>query len=133
MFQILLYFLCKNCNLPSEKSHPPLPQKPSSKSWGPVKPPPLFSKIWLETQPPCRKGVGCTLWLFGIMRHNTSTPFLAETLYTFRVENWWNLTWAVESLKFCTVVGSFCKSQIKFQLKKYRRLISYSIEEWCKV
>ena len=30
-------------------------------------------------------------------------------------------------------MGSFCKNQIKFQLKKYRRLISHGIEEWCKV
>ena len=50
-----------------------------------------------------------------------------------KVQIWWNFTWAVESLKFCTVVGSFCKNQIKFQLKKYRRLISHGIEEWCKV
>ena len=50
-----------------------------------------------------------------------------------KVQIWWNFTWAVESLKFCTVVGSFCKNQIKFQLKKYRRLISHDTEEWCKV
>ena len=43
---------------PPEKSRPPLSQQPSSKSWGPVKPPP-FLKIWLEAQrSPCRKGQG---------------------------------------------------------------------------
>ena len=31
---------------------------------------------------------------------------------------WWNFTWAVKSLKFCTVVDSFCKNQAKFQPKK---------------
>ena len=49
---------------------------------------PLFLKIWLEAQPPpppspSERGEGCTLWLFGIMRHNSFTLFLAETLYTF--------------------------------------------------
>ena len=43
-------------------------------------------------------------------------------------------TWAVEIfLKFCTLMGSFCKNHLKFQLKKYRRVISHDIEEWCKV
>ena len=39
---------------PPEKSHLPLSQQPPSKSGGPAKPP--FLKIWLEVQPPCRKG-----------------------------------------------------------------------------
>ena len=46
---------------------------------------------------------------------------------------WWTFTWAVESLQFCTLLGSFCKNHIKFQPKKYRRLISHDIREWCKV
>ena len=48
------------------------------------------------------------------------------------VQIWWNFTWAVESLKFCTLMGSFCPNHIKFQLKKYRRVISHDTEEWCK-
>ena len=48
-----------------------------------------------------------------------------------KVQIWWNLRWAVESLKFCTLVCSFCKNHIKFQLKK--RLISHNIEERCRV
>ena len=44
-----------------------------------------------------------------------------------------NFTWAVESLKICTLTGFFCPNQIKFQLKRYRRVIAPGIEEWCKV
>ena len=41
MFQILVYFLWKNCNLP-EKSHFSLSQQlpPPLKNWDPVKPAP---------------------------------------------------------------------------------------------
>ena len=49
------------------------------------------------------------------------------------VRAWWNFTWAVESLKFCTLMDSFCQNHIKFQVKKYRRVISHDTEEWCKV
>ena len=51
MFQIWVYFLCKNCN-PLEKSHAPLKieilssapfsQQPRSNIWDPVQPPPPF-------------------------------------------------------------------------------------------
>ena len=50
-----------------------------------------------------------------------------------KVQIWWNFTWPVKSLKFCTLMDSFCKNHKKFQLKKYRRVISHDIEEWCKV
>ena len=33
----------------------------------------------------------------------------------------------------CTLISSFCWKYIKFQLKKYRRVISHDIEEWCKI
>ena len=46
---------------------------------------------------------------------------------------WWNFTWALESLKFCTLMGSFCPDSINFQLKKYWRVISHDTEKWCKV
>ena len=35
-----------------------------------------------------------------------------------------NFTWAVKSLKFCTLMGYFYKNHIKFWLKKYRTIIS---------
>ena len=31
-----------------------------------------------------------------------------------KVQIWWNFTWAVGSLKFCTLMGSLCKNNIKF-------------------
>ena len=43
---------------------------------------------------------------------------LAEISYTFNKMSL-NFTWAVESLKFCTLMGSFCPNHIKFQLKNY--------------
>ena len=33
--------------------------------------------------------------------------------------------WEIESLKFVTLMGSFCQNNVKFQLKKYRRVISW--------
>ena len=92
----------------------------------------------------------CHFWnnksVFLQILHHSSVSWDITPLYFFswnfiyfqqkepiKVQIWWNFTWAVESLKFCTVVGSFCKNQIKFQLKKYRRLISHDIEEWYKV
>ena len=50
-----------------------------------------------------------------------------------KVQIWWNLTLAVESLKCCTSIGSFCPNHIKFQLKRYRRVISHDTVEWCRV
>ena len=41
-----------------------------------------------------------------------------------KIQICWNFTWAVGSLKFCTLMGSFSPNHI-FQLKKYRRVISY--------
>ena len=32
--------------------------------------------------------------------------------------------------KFCTLMGSFCPNHIKFQLRKYRRVISHDTEDW---
>ena len=37
-----------------------------------------------------------------------------------------------KSLKICTLMGYFCQKHIKFQLKKYRRVISHDTEEWTK-
>ena len=40
---------------------------------------------------------------------------------------------AVESLKICTLMGSFYWYHVKFPLKKYRRVISHNTEEWSKL
>ena len=50
-----------------------------------------------------------------------------------KVQIWWNFTWAVKSLKFWALMVSFCPDHIKFQLKKYTRVISNDTEERCKV
>ena len=50
-----------------------------------------------------------------------------------KVQIWWNFTWAVKNLKFYTLMCSFCPNYIKFQLKKYRRVISHDTEVRCKV
>ena len=42
-----------------------------------------------------------------------------------KVQIWWNFTWAVERLKFCTLMGFFCPTHIKFLPKKYRRIVSH--------
>ena len=38
---------------------------------------------------------------------------------------WWILTRAVESLKICTLMGYFCRRYVVFELKKYRRVVSW--------
>ena len=40
---------------------------------------------------------------------------------------------AVESLKICTMIGSFCSKHINFYIKKYRRVMFHDTEEWCKI
>ena len=45
-----------------------------------------------------------------------------------KAQIWWNFTWPVESLKIFTLMGSFCPNHIKFQLKKYRNVISHDTE-----
>ena len=47
-----------------------------------------------------------------------------------KVQIWWNFTWAVKTLKFCTFIGSFCQNHIKFHLKKYRRVIQSLNKNW---
>ena len=46
---------------------------------------------------------------------------------------WWILTWSLEILKFSTLIGSFCAKYIKFDRKKYRRVIFHNTDEWCKI
>ena len=50
-----------------------------------------------------------------------------------KVQIWWNFMWAVGSLKFCTLMSSFCPNHVQFQLKMYRRVTCHDTEEWCKV
>ena len=41
---------------------------------------------------------------------------------SIKVQIKWNYIWAVESPKFCNLVGSFCQNHIKFQLKSVEEL-----------
>ena len=40
---------------------------------------------------------------------------------------WWTLTWAVENLKICTLMGYFCRKYAKFELKWYRGVVSWKM------
>ena len=54
----------------------------------------------------------------------TPLYFLAKILYfkePIKVQIWWNFKWAVESLKFCTLMGFFCPNHVQFQLKKVQK------------
>ena len=92
----------------------------------------------------------CYFWnnksVFFQILHYSSVSWDINPLYFFslnfiyfqqkeaiKVQICWNFTWAVETPKFCTLMGSFCPNYIKFLLKKYRRVISHDIEEWRKV
>ena len=50
-----------------------------------------------------------------------------------KVQNFRILTAQVKFQQICTLIGSFCWKYIKFQLKKYRVLMSHVTEEWCKI
>ena len=49
------------------------------------------------------------------------------------VQNFRLLTAQVKFHQICTLIGSFCWKYIKFQLKKYRGVMSHDTEEWCKI
>ena len=51
IFQVLFYFLCKNCNAP-EKSHPLLSQQPPALKIEILSSTPPCLKIWLDAHPP---------------------------------------------------------------------------------
>ena len=44
-------------------------------------------------------------------------------------KNWLIFMQAVESPKFCTLMGSFCPKHKKCKMKKHRRAISHNSEE----
>ena len=50
------------------------------------------------------------------------------------MQNFRLLTAHVKFHHICTLISSFCwKDCIKFQLKKYRGVMSHGTEEWCKI
>ena len=75
----------------------------------------------------------CHFWinksLFPQILHYSSVSWDITPVYIFswnfiyfqqkepiKVQIWWKLTWAVKSLKSCTLLDSFCPNYIKFQL-----------------
>ena len=50
-----------------------------------------------------------------------------------KVQNFRFLTAQVKFHQICTSIGSFYWKYIKFQVKKYRGVISHDTEEWCKI
>ena len=45
----------------------------------------------------------------------------------------WILTWAIKILKVSALIGSFCAKYLTFDPKKYRGVIFYETDEWCKI
>ena len=65
---------------------------------------------------------------FRVIRHDSSVLLSQNFIYfkkPIKVQIWWNFTWSVESLKLCTLIGYFCPNHVQFQLKKYRRDLSW--------
>ena len=48
-----------------------------------------------------------------------------------KVQIWWNFTWAVESLKFCTMMGSFCSNHIKLSLMTLKSGAKFKENQTC--
>ena len=46
---------------------------------------------------------------------------------------WWTLTWALEIIKFSTLISSFSAKCITFGLIKYTIVFFHDTEEWCKI
>ena len=64
------------------------------------------------------------------MIRNSPTLLLDEILYIFNERNLSKYKLGeIESLKLGTLIASFCQQNIKFQLKKYRRVIFDGTEE----
>ena len=78
--------------------------------------------------------------------HHSSMLWEISLLYFFS----WNFIWFLQKepttvqnfrlstaqVKFhqiCTLIGFFCWKYIKFQLKKYRGVVSHDTEDWCKI
>ena len=90
-----------------------------------------ISAFFLKSKPTHMLGLPLSLFVF--VRF-LMTPLLPSSTYVLfewpliyfqwkeaiKVQIGWNFTWAVGSLKFCTLVGSFCKSY-KVSTKKIQK------------
>ena len=52
---------------------------------------------------------------------------------SIKVQNFILSTAHVKFHQICTLIGSFCWKYLKFQLNKYREVMSHDSEEWCKI
>ena len=92
----------------------------------------------------------CNVWNYksGFLQtlHQSSVSWEITLLYFFswnciwigqkepiKVQNFRHLTAHVKFHQIFTLIGSFCWNYIKFQLKKYKRVISHDTEEWWKI
>ena len=97
-----------------------------------------ISAFFLKSKPTHMLGLPLPLFVF--VRF-LMTPLLPSSTYVLfewpliyfqwkeaiKVQVGWNFTWAVGSLKFCTLVGSFCKSY-KVSTKKIQK--TYHSSHW---
>ena len=97
-----------------------------------------ISAFFLKSKPTHMLGLPLPLFVF--VRF-LMTPLLPSSTYVLfewpliyfqwkeaiKVQIGWNFTWAVGSLKFCTLVGSFCKSY-KVSTKKIQK--TYHSSHW---
>ena len=68
------------------------------------------------------------------MKLKSDAKFEEKLICCFEADKiWWILTWALEILKVCTLIGSFYVKYTTFDLKKYRRIIFHGTEEWRKI
>ena len=75
--------------------------------------------------------------VFTGMRDNSSVLFWLQIymIWTKGANQSENFRLSAAHVKFhqiCTLIGSLCWKSIKFQLKKYRGVMSYDTEKWCK-
>ena len=69
-----------------------------------------------------------------LMKLKSDAKFEEKLICSFEADKiWWILTWALEILKVCTLIGSFYVKYTTFDLKKYRRIIFHGTEEWRKI
>ena len=67
-------------------------------------------------------------WRWGVMQKLKKNWFIVSKMTRI----WWILTWALKSIKNCTLIGLFGAKYITFGLKKYRGAL-HGAEEWCKI
>ena len=95
----------------------------------------------------CSPNSSCHVWNFEIFLQTLHHPSWEITLSQFfswnciwfgqkkpiKVQNFKLFTAPVKFHQIYTLIGSFYWKYIKFQLKKYRGVMSHDTKEWCKI